>query len=109
MATTLMTASVREFPAYRMRYRRDIDELAICCTECKDAVDEFTAIAKGWRYHSDGTSLLPYCPECARPEWSREGLATTSAVVPAVSRQNNAGTPSRPSQMSRQCRMEDVP
>jgi hypothetical protein len=49
---------------HRMRYRRDIDELAIRCTECKSEVDEFTAIAKGWRYYSDGTSLLPYCPEC---------------------------------------------
>lgn len=83
MATTLMTGSVREFD-YRMRYRRDIDELAIRCTECKDEVDEFTAIAKGWRYYSDGTSLLPYCPECARREVAPD--APASGLVPLVLR-----------------------
>ena len=79
MATTLMTGSVREFPDYRMRYRRDIDELAICCSECKDEVDEFTAIAKGWRYYSDGTSLLPYCSECARREFAADAPSRLSA------------------------------
>lgn len=62
VATTLMIGSVREFPDQQMRYRRDIDELAIRCTECKDEVDEFTAITKGWRYYSDGTSLLLVLP-----------------------------------------------
>ena len=74
-----MTGSVREFPDYRMRYRRDIDELAICCSECKDEVDEFTAIAKGWRYYSDGTSLLPYCPECARREFAPDARASAAS------------------------------
>jgi hypothetical protein len=36
------------------------------CTEYKHEVDEFTAGAEGWRYWSDGTSLLPLCPACAR-------------------------------------------
>jgi len=53
-----------------MRYRRDIDDLAIRCTECRDEVDEFTSMAKGWIYYSDGTSLLPYCRECARREFA---------------------------------------
>ena len=86
MATTLMTGSVREFPDYRMRYHRDIDELAICCTECKDEVDEFTAIAKGWRYYSDGTSLLPYCPECARREFAADAPSRLSASRSSPSR-----------------------
>ena len=82
-----MTGSVREFPDYRMRYRRDIDELAICCTECKDQVDEFTAIAKGWRYYSDGTSLLPYCPECAMRAFTADAPARVSAFRSSPSRQ----------------------
>ena len=54
-----------------------MDDCAIRCTECKHEVDEFTAIAKGWRYWSDGTELLPYCAECAsessRPTLPRAG------------------------------------
>jgi hypothetical protein len=38
-------------------------------------VDEFTAVAKGWRYWSDGTSLLPYCPECATREFAPDAPA----------------------------------
>jgi len=72
-----MTGSVREFD-YGMRYRRDIDELAIRCTECKDGVDEFTAIATGWRYYSDSTSLLPYCPDCARREFAADAPVSGS-------------------------------
>ena len=81
-----MTGSVREFPDYRMRYRRDIDELAICCTECRDEVDEFTAIAKGWRYYSDGTSLLPHCLECARREFAADAPSRRSAYRSSPSR-----------------------
>ena len=43
-----------------------MDDSEIRCTECKYAVDEFTAIAEGWWYYSDGCGELPYCPECSR-------------------------------------------
>ena len=34
--------------------------MAIRCSECKFEVDEFTAIAEGWRYYSDGCGdLMP--------------------------------------------------
>ena len=56
------------------------------CRECKDEVDEFTAIAKGWRYYSDGTSLLPYCPECARREFAADAPSRLSASRSSPSR-----------------------
>ena len=56
------------------RFRRMDDDSAVRCTECKQEADEFTAIGKGWRYWSDGTSLLPYCPECAKREFARPTL-----------------------------------
>ena len=37
--------------------------MAVRCAECKCEVDEFTAIAEGWRYYSDGRDLMPFCPE----------------------------------------------
>ena len=89
MATTLVTDSVRDSPVTGMRYGRDIDELAIRCTECADEVDEFTAIAKGWRYYSDGTSLLPYCPDCARREFAPDAPAS-GLVPPHVHRHDRA-------------------
>ena len=46
-----------------MRQHQPIDDTAIRCTECKYEVDEFTAIAEGWRYYSDGCGdLMPFCP-----------------------------------------------
>jgi len=48
-----------------MRQHQPIDDTAIRCTECNYEVDEFTAIAKGWRYYSNGCGdLLPFCPGC---------------------------------------------
>ena len=41
-----------------------IDDTAIRCTECNDEVDEFTAIAKGWRYYSNGCGDLLPLPGC---------------------------------------------
>ena len=41
-----------------MRQHQPIDDTAIRCTECKYEVDEFTAIAEGWRYYSDGCGDL---------------------------------------------------
>jgi hypothetical protein len=35
-----------------------MDDMAIASTECGREVDEFTAIAKGWRYYSDGCGDL---------------------------------------------------
>jgi hypothetical protein len=50
------------------RPTQPIDDTALRCTECKNKVDEFTAIAEGWGYYSDGCGdLMPFCPECARP------------------------------------------
>ena len=66
----------------RMRQHKLTDDTAIRCTECMYEVDEFTAVAKGWRYWSDGTSLLPYCPECARREFAPD--APASGRVPLV-------------------------
>ena len=40
-----------------------VDDMAVRCAECKCEVDEFTAIAEGWRYYSDGRDLMPFCPE----------------------------------------------
>lgn len=65
-----------------MRQHQPIDDTAIRCTECNYEVDEFTVVAKGWRYWSDGTSLLPYCPECARREFAPD--APASGRVPLV-------------------------
>ena len=43
------------------------------CAECAREVDEFTAIAEKWGFWSDGCGeLLPFCPECARREFSRD-------------------------------------
>ena len=84
MATTLVTGSVRGYRIAGMRFGRDIDDLAIRCAECNDGVDEFTVIAKGWRYFCDGTSLLAYCPECARREFAPDD--PPSGVVPLVHR-----------------------
>jgi hypothetical protein len=37
--------------------------MAIRCAECRREVDEFTAMAEGWRYYSDGCGdLLPVLP-----------------------------------------------
>jgi hypothetical protein len=41
------------------------------CSECQREVDEFTAIKERWGFWSDGCGkLLPFCPECARREFS---------------------------------------
>jgi hypothetical protein len=47
-----------------------VDDMAIVCTECRREADEFTTIAEEWRYYSDGSSLIPYCPACARREFA---------------------------------------
>ena len=62
-----------------MRQHQPIDDTAIRCTECNYEVDEFTAVAKGWRYWSDGTSLLPYCPECAKREFAPDAPASAAS------------------------------
>jgi hypothetical protein len=67
-----------------MRHHQPTDDTAIRGTECMYEVDEFTAAAKGWRYWSDGTSLLPYCPACARREFADD--APASGRVPLIHR-----------------------
>jgi hypothetical protein len=67
-----------------------MDDQAIRCTECKQEVGEFTAIAERWRYWSDGTSLLPYCLECARREFASD--APASGLVPLVHRRPASGS-----------------
>jgi hypothetical protein len=52
----LRWVSSRE-PIIRTRWTRR----SSAAPSAKQEVDEFTAIAKGWRYYSDG-ELLPYCP-----------------------------------------------
>ena len=76
----------------RKRQHKLTDDTAIRCTECSYEVDEFTAVAKGWRYWSDGTSLLPYCPECARREFAPD--APASARVPLVLRRGASSSDS---------------
>jgi hypothetical protein len=56
---------------------RAVDDMAVRCTECKWEVDEFTAIAEGWRYYSDSRGdLMPFCPECARREFAPDAPAS---------------------------------
>jgi hypothetical protein len=56
---------------------RAVDDMAVRCTECKWEVDEFTAIAEGWRYYSDGRGdLMPFCPACARREFAVDAPAS---------------------------------
>src|SRR5262249_6636305 len=74
-------AQARRSPCSRVR---PMDDGAIRCIECKLEVDEYTAIAKGWRYWSDGDSLLPYCPECAKREFAPD--APARGLVPLVHR-----------------------
>jgi len=73
-----------------MRQHRPIDDTAIRCTECRHEVDEFTAVAKGWRYWSEGTSLLPYRPECvhesSHPTLPRTGECLSFSVAAPVAR-----------------------
>jgi len=56
-----------------------VDDMAIVCTECGREVDEFTAIAEGWRHYSDGSSLIPYCPACARREFADDAPASAAS------------------------------
>jgi hypothetical protein len=61
--------------------------MAIRCAECKWEVDEFTAIAEGWRDYSDGCGdLTPFCPECARREFASDAAASVSSTAPPLSR-----------------------
>jgi len=62
--------------------------MTIRCAECKCEVDEFTAIADGWRYYSDGRDLIPFCPACARGEFAPD--APASRLVPLVQRRGDA-------------------
>jgi hypothetical protein len=62
-----------------------MDEVAIRCTECKEEVDEFIAIARGWQYWSDGMSL--YCPDRAKREFAPD--APPSGLVPLVDRRSS--------------------
>jgi hypothetical protein len=57
--------------------------MAIRCAECRREADDFTAIAEGWRYYSDGTSgLMPFCPACARREFAPD--APASGLAPST-------------------------
>jgi hypothetical protein len=69
-----------------------MDDAGIRCTECRQEVDEFTAMAEKWRYWSNGSSLLAYCPECARREFASDAPAT--GLVPLVHRRaaNSSGS-----------------
>ena len=65
-----------------------MDDIAIRCAECKWEVDEFTAIAEGWRYYSYGRDLLAYCPACARRELAHD--APASGLCPRSSHSERA-------------------
>ena len=47
-----------------MQYVPTVDDMAIRCAECEWEVDEFTAIAEGWRYDSDAAATC--CPSARR-------------------------------------------
>jgi hypothetical protein len=51
-----------------------LDLGVVRCSDCRRAVDEFTAIVERWGFRSDGCGeLLPFCPECAiSTPWSRD-------------------------------------
>jgi hypothetical protein len=57
-----------------------VDDMAIRRAECRCEVDEFTAIAEGWRYFSDGCGdLTPFCPECATREFAVDAPVTAAS------------------------------
>ncbi len=66
-----------------------MDDSAIRCTECKQPVDEFTAITEDWRYWSDGTALLPYCAN----RWGRayKTAGTASATLDTKTKVRGGG------------------
>jgi hypothetical protein len=61
-----------------------MDETVIRCEECKREVDEFTAVAEKWRFFSDGSELLPYCPDCSEQATVTELLAQASVDEDSV-------------------------
>jgi hypothetical protein len=71
-----------------------VDDMAFRYAECKCEVDEFTAIAEGWRYYSDGRDLLPYCPACARREFADN--APASAASPRARSRDASSSDSSP-------------
>lgn len=59
-------------------------EPPIRCAGCERSVDEFEARLEGWCYWSDGAGeLIPFCPECSRPE-------IASALLERVKRARSA-------------------
>ena len=46
------------------------------CTECQRSIDEKTLVAERWGFWSDGFDLNPFCPECAKREFSVDAPAS---------------------------------
>ena len=63
-----------------------VDHPSVHCAECSRSVDDFTAIAEKWRYWSDGSELVVFCPECARREFLPD--PPRERVVPLVKRRD---------------------
>lgn len=45
-----------------------VTERTLTCANCGREVTEAVAELEGWRFHTYGGELVPFCPECAETE-----------------------------------------